>query len=127
MAALLPACSDRDCTNHLLDTHMSPGSELKAVVFQRMCAGSSPANTQISILPAGATLRNRGGNVFAAEAEPGSGAGGTYGGPEVSVEWAGRNRLRITYDGQARVRKQEDREAAVVIEYSKSQGQKPDS
>lgn len=50
-----------------------------------------------------------------ATSQDGSATAGTV--LPVTVEWFGRNRLRITYDRNARILKQKRTEAAVVIQY----------
>lgn len=110
----LSGCRSEACSNELVATYPSPGNELSAIVFVRQCekAGTS---TQLSILPAGSTLRNEEANVFVATSQAATPPAGA--GHPVTVEWFGRNRLRITYDRRARILKQARSEAAVVIQY----------
>ena len=107
-----------ECPSLVLAAYPSPGSELKAVMFQRACGAGGNAGVHLSILPSGMALPNADGNVFVAEAahdrEPAEL-------PAIRVTWRGRNRLQVTYDQRLQVIKRRKEEAAVVIEYTSGQ------
>lgn len=110
--------SKASCNNIPLTELPSPGAELKAVIFTRDCGATTAASTQVSILPISATLRAAdGGNLFIADTGHGAAPAGPGGGPQVQVEWVGRNRLRLRHDHRARVFKAEPMVAGVRIEY----------
>lgn len=114
LIALMWGCRSAPCSNQVVSATPSPGNELTAVVFLRHCEGKSPS-AQVSILPAGRTLPNESANVFIATTQNENPPAGK--GPLVTVEWFGRNRLRITHERTARIHKQRRNEAAVVIQY----------
>ena len=114
LIALMCGCGSEPCSNQVVSATPSPGNELTAVVFLRHCEGQSPS-AQVSILPAGRSLPNESGNVFIATTRNENSPAGKE--PLVTVEWFGRNRLRITHPRTARIHKQRRSEAAVVIQY----------
>jgi hypothetical protein len=106
------------CSNTILAETPSPGAELKAVVFTRDCGATTAFSTQVSILPTGATLAaSEGGNLFVADTDHGAAPAGPGGGPNVKVEWVGRNRLRLHHDPRARVFQSGGVVAGVRVEY----------
>lgn len=56
-----------NCSNRIISEIPSPDGKNKAVIFQRKCGIDTVASTQVSLLPASATLPNRKGNLFIAE------------------------------------------------------------
>jgi len=96
---------------------MSPGAELKAVIFTRNCGATTAFSTHVSVLPAGSRLPHGGGNLFIADTDHGAASAEAARGPEVRVDWVGRNRLRIYRDPRARVFKAAPEIAAVRVEY----------
>ena len=115
MSIGLIGCRPDTCSNQAVAAYPSPGNELTAIVFTRHCLHQGPS-TQLSILPAGSSLPNRSANVFIATNQNAAGDT-TAASPPVTVEWFGRNLLRVTYDQHARIIKQRKSEAAVVIQY----------
>jgi hypothetical protein len=106
------------CSNSVLSETLSPGAELKAIVFTRNCGATTAFSTPVSFLPTSATLLARdSGNLFIADTDHGAVPAGPGGGPDVQVEWVGRNRLRVRHDHRARIFKAEQTVAGVRIEY----------
>ena len=108
-AASVTACLDLSagCGNEQLSEVASPDRARRAVVFQRDCGATTPFSTQVSILPAGATLPDSSGNVFVADTEHGRADAGPGGGPRVSVRWIAGDTLELRYDPRARIFVQE--------------------
>ena len=107
--ASVAACLDvsAGCGNEQLNEVPSPDRTRRAVVFQRECGATAPFSTQVSILPAGATLPDSSGNVFVADTDHGRAEAGPGGGPGVSVRWIAGDTLEVRYDPRARIFVQE--------------------
>lgn len=106
------------CSNRAISETPSPDAKLQAVVFTRDCGATTGYGTHVSILPSSAALSPKdGGNLFIADANHGAAPSGPGTGPDVQVEWVGRNRLRLRHDHRARVFKAEQLVAGVRVEY----------
>lgn len=128
---LLSACERggaSSCSNTVLSQVTSPGAELKAVIFSRHCGATTGSSTQVSILPASATLRaSDAGNVLVVEDHGATAASGGVGRLALEVHWVGRNRLRLMHDSRVRALKAERSIAAVRIEYVLTPRDEPDT
>ncbi len=105
------------CANEALVEVASPDAKHKAVVFQRDCGATTGFSTQVTVLPAGASLQNEPGNVFVADTNHGAAPSGRGGGPEVAVQWLTDSALHIAHHSSARVFKAERRVGDVRIDY----------
>jgi len=105
------------CDNTPLAEVPSPSGTRKAVVFQRDCGATTGFSTQVSVLPAGAKLRDDGGNVFVADTDHGAAPSGPGGGPVVEAVWVAEDRLVIRHHRLARVFRSEARAGNVVVAY----------
>ena len=81
------------CGNDVVARVPSPDGRLEAVVFQRDCGATTDFSTQVSVVRAGGSLPDAGGNLLVATGGP----PGPGGGPVVRAEWAGATRLRLRY------------------------------
>jgi hypothetical protein len=117
--ALLMSCgngSDALCSNQVLAEVVSPGAELKAVIFARDCGGAQ-RSTHISVLPTSVPLPATEGNLYIVDTTYAASEAKAGRSPPIQVEWVGRNRLRIHQEAAARVRKAVSEIAAVRVEY----------
>jgi hypothetical protein len=106
------------CSNSPISETPSPGAEFKAVVFTRDCGATTGFGTHVSILSNGTALSpSDGGNLFIADDNHGAAPAGAGGGPDVQVEWVGRNRLQLRHDHRVRVFKAEEMVLEVKVEY----------
>lgn len=87
-------------------------------MFNRECGATTGFSTQVSILPAGDKLPDKGGNIFTADTDHGNSPVEPWGGPPVEVKWDGETSLHITYDKRARVFVRESSYKGVSILYS---------
>ncbi|MDP3295060.1 MAG: hypothetical protein Q8M37_10010 [Nevskia sp.] len=91
------------CINEPLQEISSPAGLLRIVVFQRDCGATTGFSTQASLLSAGQSLSDRGGNLFVADTNHGAAPSGSHGGPIVEVVWLDAAHLRLTHHPRARV------------------------
>ena len=105
------------CTNQVLAEVPSPEGTLKAVVFERNCGATIAFSTQISVLPAAASLQDGPANLFAAAAAHGKAPSSPGRGPEVRVTWIGPRSLRVAHDRDTRVLLASHNAAGVSAEY----------
>ena len=91
------------CGIQPLSATVSPDARQQVVTFEYDCGATTDFSTQVSLLPAGASLPNRPGNVIALDAYGDSAPRGPGGGPIVRVKWLGNDSLEISFDQRARV------------------------
>jgi TonB family protein len=91
------------CGNEILSRMPSPDGKLDAVVFKRSCGATTPFYTEISILPAGAPLKNEAGNLLGADTDHGRAPAGAAGGPELQVRWSGPQAIEVSHHRKARI------------------------
>ncbi len=106
------------CGNSVLAESVSPNGKLKTVVFTRDCGATTDFSTQVSLVKAGDSLKNDGGNLFIADRDHGKAPTGQSGGPAVSVRWISDDQLRVEHHALARVFKSEPLHKNVRIEYA---------
>jgi hypothetical protein len=95
------------CANEVIKEVVSPDGKKKVVLFQRSCGATTGFSAQASVLSAGRTLPNDGGNVFSADTNHGAAPSGPGGGPELAASWVGPNELVLEHHARARVFKAE--------------------
>ena len=122
-SALLAVCAGcvdfgGGCANERLADRPSPDGRWHAVVFQRACGATTGFSTQVSVLPAGDSLRNEGGNAFTDDADHGAAPAGPGGGPPVSALWIAPDTLEVRYHPRSRVFTREASVGAVAIRYA---------
>ncbi len=105
------------CHNEQLADLASPGGRHRAVVFQRDCGATTGFSTQLSVLSAGATLPDSGGNVFSADTDHGRAPAGRGRGPRVTARWLAPDTLEVRYDARARVFMKAATAADVSVRY----------
>jgi len=106
------------CGNSVLAESVSPNGKLKAVVFTRDCGATTDFSTQVSLVKAGDTLKNDGGNLFIADRDHRKAPTGQSGGPAVAVRWISDGQLRVEHHALARVFKSEPLRQEVRVEYA---------
>jgi len=106
------------CGNSVVAEFPSPNGRWKAVVFSRDCGATTDFSTQVSLLKAGDSLANDGGNLFVADRDHGKAPAGPSGGPAVAVRWVSDGQLRVEHHSLARVFKAEALRQNVKIEYA---------
>lgn len=116
-AAMFVLADSSMCANEAIIEVASPDAKHKAVVFQRDCGATTGFSTQVTVLPAGASLQNEPGNVFVADTNHGAAPSGRGGGPEVAVHWLTDAALHIAHHPSARVFKAERYIGDVQIDY----------
>lgn len=94
------------CENETSQTVISPSGKLKAVVFNRSCGATTGFSTQVSVMPASASLPEEGGNTLV--------LGGTV---PLTVEWRSDASLSLSGLGEARVFNQSSSVAGVSVSY----------
>ena len=115
--ALLVAGVDDPCGNlHLLEVPSSSG-DWKAVVFERDCGATTGFSTQVSVIKAGASLSNEGGNVFVADTNHNAAPSGQGGGPVVRVTWIAHSRIRIEHHPLVRPIKAQPSYNGIRVDY----------
>ena len=119
LLAVFARCFDfgGGCANERLADRASPNGRWHAVVFQRDCGATTGFSTQVSVLPAGDSLRNEGGNAFTADDDHGAAPAGPGGGPSVSARWIAPDTLEVRFHPRSRVFTREARVGAVAIRY----------
>jgi hypothetical protein len=119
LVAAFTGCFDfgGGCANDQLTDRASPNGRYHAVVFQRECGATTGFSTQVSVLAAGDSLRNEGGNAFTADDNHGAAPAGARGGPAVSVRWLAPDTLEVRFHPQSRIFTREARVGAVAIRY----------
>jgi hypothetical protein len=106
------------CSNSVLAESLSPNGKLKAVIFSRDCGATTDFSTQVSLLKAGDSLPNNGGNLFVADRDHGKAPSGQSGGPVVTVSWVSNEQLRVEHHALARVFKSESLRQNIRVEYA---------
>jgi len=102
-AGYFMAVTPKPCGNELLSRSPSPDGRLDAVVFQRNCGARKSFYTEVSILPAGAPLKNEAGNLLGADTDHGRAPSGPAGGPVLQVWWSGPQELEVSHHRKARI------------------------
>lgn len=88
------------CVNTIVESVPSPDDAWTAVLFERNCGATTSFTSQVSVLRSGRALPDSAGNAFVAMR--GDTAGTTpWGGPLVSIRWAGSRELEISHDPTA--------------------------
>jgi len=105
------------CTNTVLQTVPDPTQRMQAVVFQRDCGATTGFSTQLSILPAGASLPNNSGNAFVVDAATDDVPAHTARGPEVTVQWLAPDHLQVRHDPGVRIFRSEQQVEGVRVTY----------
>jgi hypothetical protein len=120
----LSGCVD-PCGNDVLKEVPSADGRLKAVVFQRDCGATTGLSTQVTILRSNERLLARPTwlhstepGAFVADTNQGQAPSGAGGGPEVTVQWMGPSRLRISHHTEARTFLRAPSLSGVVFEVS---------
>jgi hypothetical protein len=98
-------CLDDLCGNQVTQRAMSPSGKTAAVVFTRSCGATTRFSTQVSILPAGRSLPNDGGNTFVTEGKI-----------ALALQWENDSTLRIRGAGNT-IFKQEKRVNGISVSY----------
>ncbi len=106
MSLLLPVAGCNLCENEYNGERPSPSGRLRAVAFTRDCGATTGFSTQVSILKAGQSLSNEGGNVFTADA-----TGGLY------LDWNSDRELVISYPRGLRTFRKTTEYEGVIIQY----------
>jgi hypothetical protein len=101
----------------LLVSVPSPDSRLMAVVFERDCGATTGASTQVSVIPFGAALPNKAGNVFIADTDHGAAPSGPGGGPAVGARWLSPSEAVVSHHRAARVFLAERSFESVMVSY----------
>ena len=109
---LLGGCRD-DCSNRMLYSSLSPGSELRVLVYTRSC-DSARQSLEINIATPGAPDPGGRGNILSSAAFP---VGSPDSLPRLRLEWRGRNRLVVHYPATLALARQKDLVAAVHVSY----------
>jgi hypothetical protein len=119
LLAVFNGCFDfgGGCANDQLADRASPNGRWHAVVFQRDCGATTGFSTQVSVLAAGDSLRNEGGNAFTADDDHGAAPAGPGGGPVVTVRWLAPDTLEVRFHPRSRIFTREARVEAVAIRY----------
>jgi hypothetical protein len=107
------------CDNEIIQQISSPDGRWKAVVFQRDCGATTGFSSQISVIGAGSSLPNDGGNIFVADDNHGLAPSGPGGGPKVWVRWLSSSHLKIAYDRRDRTFATETQYQGLSISYQK--------
>ena len=81
----------------------SPDRKLEAVVFRHDCGSTTDHSTHVTILPAGARLGDRPGNVFVSDIDHNQSPRASWGGPLATLHWPEPRRLVVIYHPLARV------------------------
>ena len=101
------------CKNHVIDEALSPGRDLRAVVFERRCGKPVGYSTQVAVVAADARLDDRPGNVFIAA----NGGRFSRGRSFVTVSWSGPTKLTVAFAPDAAVLRIERSIGAVTVAY----------
>ena len=102
--AALSACgpSEPICQNEIIREAISPGGDMKAVLFHRACGGPTGQASQVSVLAAGQTETGKG-NAFIVDTASGAAPNAAWGGPDVQLEWNAARALTLRYHGRSRI------------------------
>jgi hypothetical protein len=117
--ATIAGCVGLDgmCANERLADLPSPDGRWHAVVFQRDCGATTGSSTQVSVLLAGDSLKNEGGNIFTADTDHGAAPPGLGGGRTASARWIALDTLEVRFHPRSRVFTHETQVGAVAIRY----------
>jgi hypothetical protein len=115
VSTLAVGCSD-GCRDSIVAQVAAPDGLHTAFLFERSCGATTGFSTQVSVV-AGGRLPGGGGNVFVADTDHGAAPSAPWGGPVVSVRWAGSSTLEISYDHRARVFERLEAVNGVSIRY----------
>lgn len=116
-AFLVSDAENNLCSNSPVLEVPSPSGELKAVVFERSCGATTGFSTQVSVIKAGASLPNEGGNLLVADTNHNAAPTGPGGGPAVRIAWVGSSAIRIEHHPLARLIKAPPSYNGIHIEY----------
>lgn len=105
------------CENRVLGVATSPDGARDAVRFERNCGATTGFSTQVSVLLHG-ERPTKSGNVFVADGDHGKAASAPWGGPWAELRWLGKHDLLVSYDGDARVFRQEREWSGARIRYA---------
>lgn len=115
--ALLLSGTDDFCGNSPLLEVPSPSGDWKVVVFERNCGATTGFSTQVSVIKAGTSLPNEGGNLFVADTNHNAAPSGPGGGPAVRVTWVAPSNIRIEHHPLARLIKAQPSYSGIRIDY----------
>src|SRR5690348_3059865 len=99
---LVGGCLD-PCDNDSFKEFKSPSGRWKVVVFQRSCGATTDFSTQASLLPAGASLPKKAGNILSIDSNHGEVAVDSSGLIDVGVSFQGDAAVTLVYPARARV------------------------
>ena len=88
LAFLFFLLSANVCENQVFTEVFSPDKTHKAVLFQRDCGATTGFSSQVSLLKAGSTLANEGGNVMVVDGHPDDNA--------ITLTWSSNDELVIS-------------------------------
>jgi hypothetical protein len=95
------------CENEIVQTVSSPSGKMKAVVFNRGCGATVGFSTQVSLLPASASLPNAGGNVLVVGDKI-----------PLKIEWESDEGVRIAGQLDSQIFKREESVSGVQVAYA---------
>jgi len=100
----LAACGESEplCQNTVIRQAVSPDGDMKAVLFHRVCGAPAGEASQVSVLAASEAETSKG-NAFIVDAASGAAPTGSWGGPDVQLEWSAPRALTLTYHGRSRI------------------------
>ena len=81
----------------------SADGKLEAIVFRHDCGGTADHSTHVTVLPAGARLGDRPGDVLISDIDHNQSPRASWGGPLATLRWRGMRRLVVSYHPSARV------------------------
>ena len=96
----------------------SPNGRLEAVLFERNCGATTDFVTNLSVVRAGTSISNDGGNLLVADSDGGRAPLASGHVIPVSVEWIGSDSLIVRYDRRARVFHRVESAHGVPVRYS---------
>jgi hypothetical protein len=116
--ATSPGCWS-PCENELVSTTPSPDGRVKAVVFVRSCGATTPVVTELSVLPADASVPPRGWpNALTLSDDPDHPIQRTLEAIDVQLKWTATRRLSVSFPRAAVADKRATSVSGVGIQYS---------
>lgn len=103
----LPSCGESGCRNSVTSRVAAPDGRHQAIIFERDCGATTAASAQVAVVKTNGQLPDSPGNAFISEDNP-----------KVEVSWLSADSLLITYEGAARVSRQQQRVGGVFIQFA---------
>jgi hypothetical protein len=106
-----------DVSNALIKEIPSPDHYYKVVIFERSGGATTNITTHVSIISNDDVLANDAGNIFISDRHHDQAPAGSWGGPEIDIDWIDNYNISIKHHKNINIRKALDAFRGINIKY----------